>query len=76
LTWGTHLALTWAPGTPQRVTRAAEFPDSGRIDAETRAPGAMMVVMDDLEALARIGTAQLRALVINHDHHRTGRPVR
>jgi hypothetical protein len=29
LTRGTHRALTWAPGTPQRVARAAEFPDSG-----------------------------------------------
>jgi hypothetical protein len=47
-----------------RAARAVEFRHFDRIDAETRSPEGMMVVMDDLEALARMGTARLRALVV------------
>ena len=50
---------------PRSVLRTRpSFAESGRIDAETRSPDAMMIVMDDLEAVARMGTAQLRAALV------------
>ena len=70
-TRGTHRALTWAPGGPRRTLRARpSFAILGRIDTETRSPDGMMVVMDDLEAVARLATAQLRALVTPPRHCR------
>ncbi len=51
-------------GGPRSVRRTRpSFAESRRIDAETRSPDGMLVVMDDLEAMARMGTAQLQALV-------------
>lgn len=53
------------PGTPWALTRAAEFPDSGRIDAETRSPDEMtatawaergyLTLVPDLSATSDVG---------------------
>ena len=65
LTRGTHMLGTSMPAGPRSVLHARpSFAHLRRIDAETRSPDGMMVVMDELEAVARMGTAQLRALVI------------
>jgi hypothetical protein len=56
---------------PRRTLRARpSFADLRRIDAETRSPDGMLTAMDDLEAVARMGTAQLRVMVIPRRHCR------
>ncbi len=58
-----HVGDIGARGPRSHLHARPSFAHLRRIDAETRSPAGMMVVMDDLEALARMGTAQLRALV-------------
>ena len=71
LTRGTPHPYDMDARRPRRTLRARpSFAILGRIDGETRSPGGMMIVMDDLEVMARMATAQLRALFTPPRHSR------